>query len=383
MDLSPFRLLSGFQGLPEFESEDELQQNFSVIFQRLKKQEPDVLGFMTKYHVEIEARDYYWNEFLGGRPNALRRETADGEFEVVIQVPPDASDYVIFDYVVRSIKRQPLFKEYYDSLPNQPALSVPITQAPIDRLGAFIVGDEERLRRFRKEQYMLNAGATEGEISEVRWTAFIQDVLGSGGIAENALCTIAGSQILRPKVTIVTGTPKPVPTLKVKPCSPYDAARQVRIRWKQPTTNANAPNAGAAPKPVKSKLLKDWADAHRTQIPDRGSVNIIKLADGEFSISVSSAVPETVNPLLSDLLKSVKKPSLFHGECGEINNINNLLNAHPEVKTLEQAKKLFAGATTESAFVRANPADPLHGTYQGRCSTCRDVTKELGIVPQE
>ena len=119
-----------------------------------------------------------------------------------------------------------------------------------------------------------------------------------------------------------------------------------------------APNSGAAPKPIKSTLLKEWADAHRAQIPDRGSVNIIKLADGEFSISVSNAVPETVNPLLADLMKSVKKPSPFGGECGEINNINNLLNAHPEVKTLSQAKKLFEGATTESAFVRADPADP-------------------------
>ncbi|WP_232055886.1 hypothetical protein [Tuwongella immobilis] len=67
--------------------------------------------------------------------------------------------------------------------------------------------------------------------------------------------------------------------------------------------------------------------------------------------------------LVEEALGNVKKPAPWDGECSEIENLTRILDEHLQIKPLEQAKEVFKGATSESAFV-GHAGDPAHGTKQ-------------------
>ncbi len=112
----------------------------------------------------------------------------------------------------------------------------------------------------------------------------------------------------------------------------------------------------------------------------KASVNEISLANGQKRQAESGFLYRggVTHPLVEDAKKQVKKKSRWHGECGEIENLTTILNEHPEVTTIEEARELFKGATSRSVYVRLVD-DPLHAKYQRPCTTCEDVLKVFGI----
>jgi hypothetical protein len=137
--------------------------------------------------------------------------------------------------------------------------------------------------------------------------------------------------------------------------------------------------------------MLDAADAPRTlpQYADqvqftldmtnpKASVNQITLSDGRAFQGMSRFIDRggVPNAVVQQGLDAVPlgKQAPWHGECGEIENLTNILDQYPEITTIEQAKELFRGASSESRFVRPD-GDPLHGGYQPPCGTCKPLLK--------
>lgn len=143
---------------------------------------------------------------------------------------------------------------------------------------------------------------------------------------------------------------------------------------------------GSAPKIKPPANLRGYADRVQQTLNEtrpQASVNEIRLANGKSYYAESGFLHRggKPHPLVKKILDEIplKKQSPWHGECGEIENLTKILEEHPQVQTLEQARELFRGATSESMRVRP-PGDPMHGSHQRPCGdTCKIVLKSFGI----
>jgi RHS repeat-associated protein len=108
--------------------------------------------------------------------------------------------------------------------------------------------------------------------------------------------------------------------------------------------------------------------ANAGQAAGRTNGTAAGFAKGEQVVSAQSGAPGANHPVVQKALDNVKKKSDFHGACGEIGCLNQVLNAGGNP----------SGGSMAAARIRA-PGKAAHGTPKEACSTCADVMKQLGV----